>query len=1213
MPQNEDDLIQSRVLQLKAITTRRNDLLREMFLLMRHRDVVGGLLEVEDLREGEEDPEWGNFSSTLDLEKHGEQGFIANNVETLLESMGPHESASPQSRAESAPVKDEEPTSARARNTSRKPSQDPRDANVEPDDSEDELDLLASDSMDQPPSSSPSRELGVEPTQVTSPPPNGAKSDTRDSKQSGDEEGGMEDVDIRQESEPGREPPAPPPMQMTSQDAPTTVSPQAIFVPSTSSPSFQHAPRSSIVIPTPAEPALSMDRYNVDLPQQPEIPQATTSPTLHHSLKSDYPLPPLQSLPPEFNRKKSTKRKKDRDRGDKSQKDDALPMGINRWTAMLTANPVYKRMSKSAKCLSSKDWSIAMAELRLIRTAERIETLKSQARWGLRQVKKQRAVGGLMKTHWDYLLDEMKWMRIDFREERKWKLALAYHLSTAVLEWHSLNSWEERVTQGICVKWKPVSSAPKDSEPPEQMDVDPASEDDMEADIPASKSLLGVDYGSDTEDGENDEKKPTDVTDQLAPTAVINDAMDTADDMRQQEAGQVPNPQSPALQLKTEEVDGTLALNNAPTGDSVPTDIAQKALKSASNDPLLGSKSSSHSLNGDAEDKPAIKAKASAYAPLREKLVYSSDKLFVGLEDLESAVEEGAGKDGPATLDFISLFPDLQPLSMLDVAPPATEAKKKSSRSERDDPNKRVEETNYTKVYPAGQFMYSRPTLLGPLHPAKRWKDGSWLNMEEVPVTPDAESSSYIKAVDESVSDLFDLKVKSGPVAQLPRDSRRTKVDQYWSSSDDMLLKSLVDKYPGNWNLISECFNGCRKTTPSDRRTAVDCQDRWKSKWGSELQGKDAAQANSEDQTPNSMQVSSSDMAASSSNNVGAGPSVTTRNKRLASVSSQTAPTIAAGSEPKKRRRHLLLQETIRKTNRKRTEQQQKLLANQRKVPGMHETHAPLMKLPKRNPGELSRIKAEKDAQVLADMQRARQRVEENKGLPRLNGIPIPSGALPQAGQQTPVQAAQGGQPQPMSQQVVQQLQLLQAAQAQANQANRAGNAAPTNARVGNIARMSTPGVAGAPRFTSQQMMQLQQRMATGQQPGTGSAAQAPNGQPTAQYIPRDATASPATHGMNSPHVTPGVGVAAQLPHNPANPSNAVNQTAPAPVAGAAASTRPATQFPLFSANGTNLAVANYNAEQLNAMRIHLLTQLGQHPQATAAATAQAPSQVPPS
>lgn len=530
-------------------------------------------------------------------------------------------------------------------------------------------------------------------------------------------------------------------------------------------------------------------------------------------------------------------------------------------------------------------------------------------------------------------------MRIDFREERRWKLALAYHLSTAVLEWHHFNSWEERVAQGVCVKWKPLSSASNGSEVPERMDVDPASEDDIDADVPASNSLLGVDYGSDTEDGDNDEKKPVDVTDQLAPMAVINDAMDTADDMKQQEFSQAPDPRT--LHLKTEDVDGTLALNKLSTVDTTPSDIVQKALKSDSNDPLLGSKSSSHSLNGDVEDKPANKAKPSAYAPLREKLVYSSsDKLFAGSEDLEF---EGASKEGPATLDFISLFPDLQPLSMLDVAPPATEAKKKSSRSERDDPNKRMEESSYTKVYPAGQFMFSRPTLLGPLHPAKRWKDGGWLNMEEIPVTPEAESSSYIKSVDDSLSgkvthpsasyiwltpqiDLFDMKVKSGPVAQLPRDSRRTKVDQYWSSSDDMLLKSLVDKYPANWNLISECFNGCRKTTPSDRRTAVDCQDRWKSKWGSELQGRDAAPGNSEDQTPNATQVSSSDMAVSSSANVGAGPSVTTRNKRLASVSSQNAPTIAAGSEPKKRRRHLLLQETIRKTNRKRIEQQQKLL-----------------------------------------------------------------------------------------------------------------------------------------------------------------------------------------------------------------------------------------------------------------------------------------------
>lgn len=49
----------------------------------------------------------------------------------------------------------------------------------------------------------------------------------------------------------------------------------------------------------------------------------------------------------------------------------------------------------------------AMTELRLIRTFDRIEVLKDGGRWSFRQPKKQRGVGGLAKTHWDYLMDEM--------------------------------------------------------------------------------------------------------------------------------------------------------------------------------------------------------------------------------------------------------------------------------------------------------------------------------------------------------------------------------------------------------------------------------------------------------------------------------------------------------------------------------------------------------------------------------------------------------------------------------------------------------------------------------------------------------------------------------------------------------------------------------------------------------------------------------------
>ena len=38
-------------------------------------------------------------------------------------------------------------------------------------------------------------------------------------------------------------------------------------------------------------------------------------------------------------------------------------------------------------------------------------------------------------------------MRIDFREERKWKIALAHNLAHAVMAWHSAGSKAEREPQ----------------------------------------------------------------------------------------------------------------------------------------------------------------------------------------------------------------------------------------------------------------------------------------------------------------------------------------------------------------------------------------------------------------------------------------------------------------------------------------------------------------------------------------------------------------------------------------------------------------------------------------------------------------------------------------------------------------------------------------------------------------------------------------------
>lgn len=359
-------------------------------------------------------------------------------------------------------------------------------------------------------------------------------------------------------------------------------------------------------------------------------------------------------------------------------------------------------------------------------------------------------------------------MRTDFREERKWKLAIAYNLSTSVLEWHALGSWEERVAHGVCVKWKPA----QEDEDIEEQATD--GEVDMEADLgnldadgttepqeSGRSSRLAVDYTSDDEDMENDEEtEPKDVVNPLNTADEIEGAIDEGDKARELEKAQAEIREADMKHLKSEEVDDNSALRiedgdrraKGETQGGAEAEVV--GLKSTSKDPLLGSKSSSHSLNGDAEDTKSnsTKAKISAYAPMREKIVYgSSDKLFINSDDLDGFVHpessDNSEHDILHALGLNTLFPELQPFDMLDVAPPVVvePSKKRSSRSaDKDDPNKRVEETNYTKVMPAGRFMTVKPTLLGPLQPAKNFKDGKWLPMEEYAVQPDMDSAGRI-------------------------------------------------------------------------------------------------------------------------------------------------------------------------------------------------------------------------------------------------------------------------------------------------------------------------------------------------------------------------------------------------------------------------------------------------------------------------------------
>lgn len=324
-----------------------------------------------------------------------------------------------------------------------------------------------------------------------------------------------------------------------------------------------------------------------------------------------------------------------------------------------------------------------------------------------------------------------KWMRTDFREERRWKLALAYSLSTAVLEWHFARTPEERESAGIVVKWKlPCELHEKEDNADSNMDL---SSDEVNAALKINQ--LGLDYGSEEEESKNH----GDLSDPVEPSIAIRDALESND-----------------IRPKDEDVDDRSALrlikvveasdNVGQISDGL-DEVSKQGLKSTSENPLLsGSKSSSQSVNGDNDPIPyAAKPLKSALAPLMEKIVYSDDLfLDIDINKVPNSVTKDPGSQ-PIS-DLSTLFPDLQPYGLLDVpVNPVianSDGKRKSEKKiDRDDPAKRQDIVTYTKLYPTSRFMHTKPTLVGPLQPAKQLKDGNWLPIDPQPIYADADAT----------------------------------------------------------------------------------------------------------------------------------------------------------------------------------------------------------------------------------------------------------------------------------------------------------------------------------------------------------------------------------------------------------------------------------------------------------------------------------------
>ena len=137
-------------------------------------------------------------------------------------------------------------------------------------------------------------------------------------------------------------------------------------------------------------------------------------------------------------------------------KDYLLPLFAAQASAPSQTQQLHSLVLSAHKTLTTADHLTDFQEQQDCRILTRIYQLQNTGRWSLRQ--HERSVEpGRPRAHWDVLLSQMRWMRTDFREERKWKLAAAKGLADVCAQWVT-SSVDERALLQVKVRSPSVST-----------------------------------------------------------------------------------------------------------------------------------------------------------------------------------------------------------------------------------------------------------------------------------------------------------------------------------------------------------------------------------------------------------------------------------------------------------------------------------------------------------------------------------------------------------------------------------------------------------------------------------------------------------------------------------------------------------------------------------------------------------------------------------
>ncbi len=185
--------------------------------------------------------------------------------------------------------------------------------------------------------------------------------------------------------------------------------------------------------------------------------------------------------------------------------------------------PLDQLINSAHKTITTSNSAIPYQENQAQRIVRRIYALENADKWSLRQPKRAMEPNR-PAAHWDELLKEVKWMRTDVRQERKWKMAFARKAAYECAMWVQGDAEQRALLERKVVKLKSKEEHDAEMKGAEETEGEQSVETN-EAEVPQATPHPTPDLvpssDNDTAMDEFDDEPSVSHLDAVAPTAIF--------------------------------------------------------------------------------------------------------------------------------------------------------------------------------------------------------------------------------------------------------------------------------------------------------------------------------------------------------------------------------------------------------------------------------------------------------------------------------------------------------------------------------------------------------------------------------------------------------------------------------------------------------------------------------------------------------------------